>query len=71
MIDVNKLNDVIKEKGFSVRDLAKKIYMDPATLYRKFKNPDNLTIKEVKSIVEALNLNFNEAKVIFFSNIVA
>lgn len=71
MIDVNKLIDVIKEKGFSVRDLAHKIYMDYSTLYRKIKNPDNLTIKEVKSIVEALDLNFNEAKTIFFSSTVA
>lgn len=71
MIDINALNDAIKEKGVSVRDLAKQLYMDPATLYRKFKNPDNLTIKEVNSIVKILGLSFNQAKSIFFSEIVA
>lgn len=72
MVNVNKLKGKIVEKGFNITELAKKIGIDPSTLYRKLGNNGTaLTIKEADMIVKSLNLTLAEANSIFFSQFVA
>lgn len=59
------------EAGVSVDSLAKAIGIHRSALYRKFHNPEAFTIKEVRKILEALNLSREEASEIFFNQDVA
>lgn len=69
-MNINKLKGKIVEKEMTVALLAEKIGIDRSTLYRKLDN-QTLTIKEVKKIVEILNLTLDEANSIFFNHLVA
>lgn len=72
MVNINKLRGKIVEKGMSVEELAKRINMDKSTLYRKLgKSGDSFLIKEADKIVEALELDREEAINIFFAQYVA
>lgn len=68
MVDVNKLKGKITEKGMNVEELAKKIGVDRATLYRKINSDGkNISIKEANSIARELSLTIDEVNSIFFS----
>lgn len=69
-MNVNKLRGKIVENEMNISVLASKMGIDRSTLYRKLDN-ETLTIKEVKRIVEILNLSLNEANAIFFNHLVA
>ena len=72
MTNVNKLKGKIVENGLTVTDLAEKIGVDRATLYRKLNNnAETLLIKEANAIVTALGLTADEALAIFFTQVVA
>lgn len=72
MVNINKLKGKIVENGLTTEKLADDIGIDRSTLYRKINNNgETFTIKEADLIVKALNLTAEEAKAIFFSQLVA
>lgn len=72
MVNVMKLKGKIIECGMSVAELANKIGVDKATLYRKLNSEgQKITIGEADSIAKALNLNSADLNAIFFSQYVA
>lgn len=72
MVNVNKLKGKIVEKGTNISELAERIGIDRATLYRKFGNSGaGITIGDADKIVKALELTGEEAVSIFFSQFVA
>lgn len=72
MVNVNKLKGKIVECGMSVTELASKVGIDKATMYRKLNsNGGNITIKEADLISSELNLTLDEVNAIFFSQYVA
>ncbi len=72
MVNVNKLKGKIVENGMSVGDLAKKIGIDRATMYRKISSTgDKISIAEADKIVSVLKLSVEEANAIFFSQLVS
>lgn len=71
-VNVNMLKGKIIEKGMNVTELAQKIGVDRATLYRKMENNgDTMLVRDANNIVSALNLTSEEAVAIFFSQFVA
>jgi len=64
-MNICKLKGKIVEKGLNVETLANMIGVDRATMYRKFNNPDKITIGEARRIKEALKLDSQEASDIF------
>lgn len=71
-VNVNKLKGKIVEKGLNIEQLAEKIGIDRATMYRKLRNDcENLLINEANAIVAALGLTAEEAMSIFFAQYVA
>ncbi|MDW7668046.1 MAG: helix-turn-helix transcriptional regulator [Bacillota bacterium] len=72
MVNVNKLKGKIVECEMNISDLALKIGVDRATLYRKFNNDgETFTVKEVDMIAKELDLDLKEFNSIFFSQYVA
>jgi len=71
MVDIDKLRGKIVEKRMSVSDVARKMGVDKATLYRRFSDAQSLTIGEATKIAEILCLTNAEAVSIFFSDYVA
>jgi DNA-binding phage protein len=56
----------------TIEELAREIGIDRSTMYRKFKSQgEDFSIKEANLIVEALELNKDEAMAIFFTQLVA
>lgn len=71
-MNVKKLKGKIIEKGTNVAELAKIIGVNKSTLYRKLKNNgDDISIKEAKSMINALQLNSEEVNAIFFNQFIA
>lgn len=64
-MNANKLKGKIVENGLKVTELAVMLDIDRATLYRKLKNVDKITIGEASKMVEALGLSKEEASEIF------
>lgn len=71
MVNVSKLKGKIVERNTTQEELANKIGVTKSTFYRKMKQNGNFSIKEVNSIVSALDLSKDEAMAIFFSETVA
>lgn len=61
---------MLVKKGINVEKLAKKIGLDPATLYRKVNN-NTLTLTDINNIIQALDLTEDETMAIFFKNEIA
>ncbi len=58
MVNVNKLKGKIVENGMNIGDLAKKIGVDRATLYRKIGSEGkNISIAEADKII---SLNYSQ-----------
>lgn len=72
MVNVNKLKGKMVECQVNVAELAQKIGIDRATLYRKI-NTDgkNFTIEEADIIAKELDLSYEEVNSIFFAQYVA
>lgn len=72
MVNVNKLKGKIVEANLNVSKVAEAIGIDDSTLYRKLRNSGaSITIKEANEMVKLLKLTSEEARLIFFSDIVA
>jgi len=72
MVNVNKLKGKIVECGMSTSELALKMGIDRATLYRRLNSDGkDFTIGEADLIVKELALSCSEANAIFFSQFVA
>lgn len=72
VVNVNKLRGKIIECGLNVAELASRIGIDRATLYRKINSDGkSLTIKDANLIAKELNLSRDEVNEIFFEQIVA
>lgn len=66
MIKLNRIRGRMAEKGMRVCDLAKHLSLNPASLYRRFNDPDSFTISEVVKIKEVLGFSDADAADIFF-----
>ena len=71
MVDTRLLRIKIEEKRTNISEIASKMGIDKATLYRRIANSETITIGEVGKIAEILNLTHDEAVSIFFSHDVA
>lgn len=66
-MNVNKLRGKIVENGMNVEELASKIGVDRASLYRKLNNAEKITIGDAAKMKEALALSDTEAYEIFLA----
>ena len=57
--------------NMSVEDLANRMSINKATLYRKIKGDTQFDLKEVKEVVQILNLSESEMLSIFFNDLLA
>ena len=71
MVDTRLLRIKIEDKRTNISEIASKMGIDKATLYRRIANSETFTIGEVGKIAEILNLTHDEAVSIFFSHDVA
>lgn len=71
MVNVNLLRSKITEKRTNVSEVAEKMGVDKATLYRRIADSESFTIGEARKIAEILELSHDEAVSIFFSHNVA
>lgn len=67
MVNINLLRGKIVERGTNVSEVAEKMGIDKATLYRRIADGDAFTIGEAQKITDILNLSHDEAVAIFFS----
>lgn len=67
MVNTRLLRGKIEEKGMNISEVAAKMGVDKATLYRRIQNSETFTIGEVGKITEILRLTNEEAVSIFFS----
>lgn len=65
MCNVMKLKGKIRENGMSVKEFARAINLDIATVYRRFEKGENFTVGEVTRAAEVLKLTNEEALAIF------
>ena len=71
MVNVDLLKGKITERGTNVSEIAVKMGVDKATLYRRIADGSSFTIGEVEKIAEVLKLSHEEAISIFFTSGVA
>lgn len=64
-MNVNKLRAKMVEVGMNVEQLAAAIHKSRDFVYRRFKNPDEFTIRDIRLIKEALGMTNAEACEIF------
>lgn len=65
-MNVNKLKAKLVENGLNVDCLAKKLGLNPQTVYNKLNN-DGFKMTEARKIGEILNLSSTELCEIFFA----
>lgn len=71
-INIQKLKGKIVELGLSIAEVAEKMEINKATLYRKLENGGaTLTVKDANLLVKILDLTAEEAMSIFFAQKVA
>lgn len=62
-----ELREIMNNKNVSVAELAEKIGIDTATMYRKLaQDGESITIKEARKIVDYLKIPKGKAVHIFF-----
>lgn len=61
MVDARLLREKIAEKGFNVGEVASRMGIDKATLYRRIAHSESFTIGEVGKMAEILGLSCDEA----------
>lgn len=71
MVNTSLLRDKITKKQTTVAEVAAKMGIDKATLYRRITDGQSFTIGEVGKIAEILQLSHDESISIFFSHDVA
>ena len=71
-INIQKLKGKIVELGLSIAEVAEKMEINKATLYRKLENGGaTLTVKDANLLVKILDLTAEESMAIFFAQKVA
>ena len=65
MCNIDKLLGKMKERGYTQETLAEAAGVSRATITRRIKETENLTIKEIEKISNALKLSGREAVEIF------
>lgn len=65
-MNVNKLKAKLVENGLNVETLAKKLGLNPQTVYKKLNN-DGFKMSEARKMGEILNLSSTELCEIFFA----
>ena len=71
LVDTVRLRKRITDQNMTVADVATKMNIDKATLYRRISAPESFTIGEVLKISEILGLPHKESAAIFFAEQVA
>ena len=66
-MDAYLLDYEMKKKGVSKNDLAKRLGIDRATLYRKIKGDTEFKLNEIRNIKEYLQLPNDVIDSIFFN----
>ena len=66
LVNVPKLKGKMVEMSVSAENLAGRMGINVATLYRRFNDSDSFTVKEVRQIAEILKLTADEVDAIFF-----
>lgn len=67
MFNRYKLKAKIVEKGFNLEQIAQKLGINPATMYRKMTLESDFTRNEIAILKEVLNLSIEEINAIFFA----
>ena len=71
LVNANKLRGKIVERGMNVSSVSVAIGLNKSTCYRKLSGDCPFTIQDADKLVDVLNLTADDAKSIFFSQIVA
>ena len=71
MVNINKLRASMVENGMNVDSLSTETGIPKDRLYRRFKNPEEITIAEADAIITALKSDCNAAIAIFFTQLLA
>ena len=67
MFDKNKLKAKIVENGYTLEQIAQKLGINPATMYRKMTLESDFTRNEIAILKEVLCLTIDEINAIFFA----
>jgi|LSQX01.2.fsa_nt_gb DNA-binding phage protein len=65
-MQINEFKAEVVRKGMTLDDIATKTGMNRTTLWRRLNNPDGFTLKEIKHLKYALDLNGQRVLEIFF-----
>ena len=60
------LNFLIEDRGMTIEELYKKIGISGAAWYRRMKDENHFTYKDIKKIIEVLSLTSEEKEIVFF-----
>lgn len=71
MVNIDLLRSIITKRRTNVAEIATKMGVDKATLYRRIADGATFTIGEVDKITHILELSHDEAISIFFAQTVA
>ena len=66
-MNIQMLKGKIVERGLNVDSVASKMGLSRASLYRKLRGGEKITIGEAAKIRDVLNLSEEEATAIFFN----
>ena len=68
MFDRKKFHGRVVAEGYTLAEVAAKIGMNPATLYRKMSGESDFTREEIQKLRAVLRLSADETDVIFFAD---
>lgn len=71
MVNINKLRGKIVECGMTSSNVSEAMGINKSTFYRKISGDYPFTIRDADRLVDILHLTADEARAIFFSQIVA
>ena len=71
MINTNKLKGLMREKGITQAELAKKLGIMPCSCNLKINNRRDMTLDEAEVIADVLGIEVDEFGIYFFSRSVA
>lgn len=65
VIDTNKLKEVFKENGYSMKQIADLLSMDRSSLYRKFNDNGLFTYREIEILLNTLKFDIDVWELFF------
>lgn len=65
MVDLERLNQVVKESGMTLKSISEKAGIPGYTLYRKMKGQGEFTASDIVGLTRALRLKVSERNDIF------